>query len=185
MKKTSIMTSIVVLLILAAGIVYLTTQLAGSKSSSTAPGAFNGKNSTFIMNGTPVTLENGLSQKPAAPGSKTTVTVRYFGNEAVGDLNGDGLPDTAYLVTQNSGGSATFYYAVVALKNETGFTTTNAFFIGDRIAPQSTEIHADSKELRVNFADRKPGEAFTTPPSVGATGVLKVTPAGVLKGLMK
>jgi len=126
-----------------------------------------------------------VSQVPAAPGSASMVTTRYFGNEAVGDLNGDGLADTAFLVSQDSGGSGLFYYVVVALKTPTGYKTTNAFLIGDRIAPQTTEINRSAHELYVNFAERKPGEPMTARPSQGATLALKVTPAGVLEGLMK
>ena len=148
-------------------------------------GVFDGKNSTFAIDGENVTLVNGLSQIPTAPDSASKIITRYFGNKAIGDLNGDGRVDTAFLVTQSTGGSGLFYYVVVALKTPTGYKTTNAFLIGDRIAPQTTEIHSDSRELYVNFAERKPGEPMTEQPSVGATLFLKVTPSGVLEGLMK
>jgi len=39
--------------------------------------------------------------------------------------------------------------------------------------------------LRVNFAERKPGEPMTARPSMGVTLYLKVTPEGVLTGLMQ
>lgn len=109
------------------------------------------------------------------------VTTRYFGNEATGDLNGDGLPDTAFLITQDTGGSGLFYYVVVALQTPSGYTTTNAYLIGDRIAPQSTDISTSTQELEVNYADRMPGEPMTAQPSVGTTLYLKVSPAGVLE----
>ena len=110
---------------------------------------------------------------------------KYFGNEARGDLNGDGLEDKAYLVTRDNGGSGTFYYAVVELKTADGYKKTNEFFIGDRIAPQNMYIPKNSQELQVNYAERKPGEPMTTRPSVGVTKLLKVTKDGVLEGLMK
>ena len=150
---------------------------------SQTPATFDGRNSTFTIDNKPVTLSNGVSRVAAAPGSSSMVTTRYFGNEATGDLNGDGLPDVAFLITQDMGGSGVFYYVVVALASANGYKTTNAFFIGDRIAPQPTDIHSD--KLYVNFADRKPGEPMTAQPSVGTTLALKVTPAGVLEGLMK
>lgn len=140
------------------------------------------KNSIFTIDGELVALVNGVSEVPVE-NSASLVTTRYFGNEASGDLNGDGIPDTAFLVAQSTGGSGLFYYAVVALKTSDGYKMTNAFLVGDRIAPQSTEINAG--EIYVNFAERKPGEPMTATPSVGAVLLLNVTSEGVLKGLMQ
>ncbi len=145
--------------------------------------SFDGKNITFIINSQIIELKNGKAENSSAADSASKNIITYFGNEAEGDLNGDGLNDVAFLVTQDLGGSGLFYYAVVALQTSTGYQTTNAFFIGDRIAPQSTEIR--SAELHVNFAERRVGEPMTTPPSQGAVKILKVTPKGVLEGLMK
>ncbi len=112
-------------------------------------------------------------------------TYKYFGNEAKGDLDGDGTDDLAYLITKDNAGSGVFYYAIVALNTADGYKLTNPFFIGDRIAPQSTYIPKNSMEVQVNYADRKPGEPMTAKPTVGATKVLKVTSMGVLEGVMK
>ncbi len=139
-------------------------------------GKFDGRNSAFLLEGKIVTLTNGVSSD-----GKT----KYFGNTAEGDLTGDGKPDTAFLITRSPGGSGTFYYAVVAIAIDTGYKTTNAFFVGDRISPQSSYIPPNSLELQVNYAERRKGEPMTTQPSQGATLLLKVTPDGVLEGLMK
>jgi hypothetical protein len=120
-----------------------------------------------------------VSETEAAPGSASKITTRYFGNEATGDLNGDGLEDMGFLVTQSGGGSGTFYYAVAILQRKTGNEGTNAVLLGDRIAPQSTELR--NGELIVNFADRRPGEAMTTPPSVGVSKRLKVENARLVE----
>lgn len=144
-----------------------------------------GKNASFMVDEELVTLVNGVSEVPAAPGSATKVVTRYFGNEATGDVNDDGLEDFAFLVTRDTGGTGLFYYAVVILQVPGGFKATNAFLVGDRIAPQSTDIPSDARELRVNFVERKQGEPMSARPSVGVTLYLKVTPEGVLEGLMK
>lgn len=144
---------------------------------------FDPRNATYEINGASVTLVNGEAQTEAAPGSATKITTRYFGNEATGDLNFDKRDDLAFLISQDTGGSGLFYYAVVAIKTDDGYKLTNPFFIGDRIAPQSTNII--SGELNVNYAERKPGEPMTAEPSQGAVKLLKVTPDGVLEGLMK
>ena len=146
---------------------------------------FDPTNATYIIDGQSVALIDGVSEVSSAPGSATKTTTRYFGNEAYGDVDGDDDNDAAFLITQDSGGTGLFYYVVVALRTPTGYKLTNTFLVGDRISPQSTEIKEDSKELHVNFAERKKGEPMTAEPSVGATLLLKVTPEGVLEGLMK
>lgn len=179
--------STLVLIAIVAGGVYLIM----SKKESTAVVAedssvpFDGKNTTFTIDGKEVTLVNGASEVEAAPGSASKITTKYFGNEITGDLTGDGAPDTAFLVTQSTGGSGLFYYAVVAMKTNDGYKNTNAFFIGDRIAPQPMYIPGGTTELHVNYAMRKAGEPMTAQPSQGAVTLLKVTPQGVLEGLMK
>lgn len=147
--------------------------------------AFDAGNSTFTLGGQPVSLKNGVSSIPSAPGSASSTTTRYIGHQGRGDLNNDGEEDVAFMVTQDGGGSGLFYYAVAAIKTADGYKTTNGFPIGDRIVPQSITIPRNSNELQVNFADRKPGEPMSTPPSVGRVLLLKVTPQGVLEGLMK
>jgi hypothetical protein len=176
MKKLLILIAVI---LIGAG-VYLV--LNNNKEEVATETVFDGKNSTFSIDGKEVTLVNGISEVSAAPGSASKVTTTYFGNEAYGDLNGDGSLDKVFLVTQNSGGSGTFYYAVVALKTEEGYKTTNSFLIGDRIAPQSTNIN--NGEIQINYAMRKKGEPMTAKPTVGAVTLLKVN-NGVLEGLMK
>lgn len=130
------------------------------------------KNATYVIDGQPITLVDGEYATSSAPGSASQTITKYFGNEVTGDLNGDGMPDIAFLLTQNTGGSGTFYYVVVALATSTGYEGTNAIFLGDRIAPQTTEIH--NGELVVNYADRKPGDPMTAAPSVGVSKFLTV-----------
>jgi hypothetical protein len=146
---------------------------------------FDPKNTTYVIEGQSVTMVNGVSEVPSAPGSASKTITRYFGNEAYGDIDGDDDNDVAFLITQDGGGTGLFYYAVVALRTPTGYKVTNTFLVGDRIAPQSTEIREDSKELHINFAERKKDEPMSAEPSVGAVLLLKVTPDGILEGLMK
>ncbi|MFA5877158.1 MAG: hypothetical protein WC880_02215 [Candidatus Paceibacterota bacterium] len=185
MNKKTLISFIVVIAVVVVGVFFLTrnTDVVPTLPSED-PTVFDGKNTHFTIEGNEVVLVQGISEV-SVQGSASKTTTRYFGNEAKGDLNGDSLEDVAFLITEDLGGSGLFYYAVVALKNPTGYKTTNAFLVGDRIAPQSTEIHTDSKELHVNFAERKVGEPMTAQPSVGAVLLLKVTSEGVLEGLMK
>lgn len=130
------------------------------------------RNTTYTIGGVPVTLVDGYSEVAAAPGSASQVITTYFGNEISHDFDADGRPDTALVLTQTTGGSGTFYYVVVALNTQDGYVGSNALLLGDRIAPQSSEMsQTPGKEhiLVINYADRKPGEKFSTAPSVGTS----------------
>jgi heat shock protein HslJ len=109
------------------------------------------------------------------------IVTRYFGNEARGDFNGDGREDVAFLLTQEPGGSGTFFYAAAALDLPTGLVGTEAVLIGDRIAPQTTEARPDGV-IVVNYADRAPGESFATRPSIGKSLWLKLSPTTLRLG---
>lgn len=141
------------------------------------------KDATFTVDGRQVTMVNGEGITDIGNGAKTYTS--FFGNEARGDLNDDGREDVAFLVSQSGSGSGTFYYAVAALKNAAGrYEGTNAVFLGDRVAPQTTEIR--NGILIVNYADRKPGEPMAARPSVGVSAyiyydgekMIAVPPAG-------
>jgi heat shock protein HslJ len=125
----------------------------------------------YFIGGVNVFLENGISDIPPAPNSASKIITRYFGNDAKGDLNGDGVEDIAFLLTQETGGSGTFFYVVALLG---GKTPTLSVFLGDRIAPQPMSIK--NGILVVNYADRNPGESFTVQPSLGKSLYLKLDP---------
>jgi hypothetical protein len=130
--------------------------------SPVIPGLFN---ATYTVGGEVFTLIDGRASHPVVPGSVTMNTLQVFQNPTIGDLNGDGQPDAAVLLVNNPGGSGTFYYAVLAMNENGAYRATNALLMGDRISPQTVEIH-DGRSV-FNYADRKPGEPMTTQPSVG------------------
>lgn len=131
------------------------------------------KNTTYSIAGQQITLKNGFSQIEAAPGSASKITTQYFGNEVKRDFDGDGREDIFFLLTQNTGGSGTFYYAVAALNKESGYIGSDAVFLGDRIAPQSTTF-GENNIVIVNYADRAQGESFSVAPSIGKSIWLKL-----------
>lgn len=148
------------------------TEAAGAATEAPGTGAVDARNATYLIEGKEVTLVDGVAEVEAAPGSASKITTRYFGNEATGDLNGDGHPDIAVILTQDGGGSGTFFYVAVALRSDTGYIGTNAVLLGDRVAPQPTAIR--DGEVIANYADRAPGEPMTAPPSVGTSKYLVV-----------
>jgi len=172
MKKVA---SLVVVLIIVAGIMWFvyrsvvgeSAQVAAPNVDATAQiNVDDYLNNTYVIENESIMLQGGR-----AVTDETTVT-QYFGNDVTGDLNGDGMTDVAFILVQNSGGSGTFYYVVASVRTLDGYRGTNAIFLGDRIAPQTTEIR--DGVLIVNYADRKQGEPMTVRPSVGVSKYLKV-----------
>jgi heat shock protein HslJ len=139
--------------------------------------ASNPKNATYTIEGKEVTLVDGYAEQEAAPGSASKVKTRYFGNEVQTDLNDDGREDVVFLLTQETGGSGTFYYVVAALNTEDGWMGSHGILLGDRIAPQTTELSQDPSHehvIVVNYADHNAGEALTIEPSLGESMWLKL-----------
>ena len=125
------------------------------------------KNATYRINGRQILLSNGKSETAIAASSSEKIVTTYFGNVATGDLNADGGPDAAFILTQNTGGSGTFYYVVAALQTSHGYQGTNGILLGDRIAPQATTI--SNGVVTVAYADRKPTDPMTAAPSLGVS----------------
>ncbi len=102
---------------------------------------------------------------------------KYFGNELRADLNADGREDVAFIITRSLGGSGTFYYAVAAVNTGAGYVGSDGYLLGDRIAPQSTNVSPNPRHKNVvvfNYADRAADEPMVTWPSIGKSVYLKL-----------
>ncbi len=146
------------------------------------------KNATYLIDGEEVTLKDGVARGEAVPGSAAMVTTRYFGNELETDLDGDGRVDVVFLLTQERGGSGTFFYAVAARATESGYVGSDGYFLGDRIAPQTTEVSRNPRHtyvIVVNYADRAPGEPMTARPSLGKSAYLKLDTVTMQWGIVE
>ena len=133
------------------------------------------KSATYTIAGVRVALKDGASRSEVLPRSATQRITRYFGDEVHKDLDGSGQEDVAFLVTQQTGGSGTFYYLVAALKRSRGYVGSNGFFLGDRIEPQEV-ISGPGTSVIVRYLDRAPGMAFTAPASVTRSARLELDP---------
>lgn len=159
-------------------------QTAHEQAVQTNHDHFDAKNSSFLLNNERVQLLNGEAHH-SIKGAIAEVSTHYRGYLVSGDLNGDGQNDKAFWVSQSTGGSGVFYYVVAAIKNEQGYQTTNAFFVGDRIQAQELKIPLHSRQLQVYFATHKANEAFSEQPTTEKVLLLKVTADGILEGYMK
>lgn len=147
----------------------------GNTSVGLEIGAASEKDATYKINGQSISLKNGVAVTDAVPGSASKTTTRYFGNAVKHDFNDDGREDIAFLVTQETGGSGTFYYVVSALNTPNGYLGSDAVLLGDRVAPQSTNM-GNGNIFVVNYAVRNSGEPFTTQPSLGKSIQLILDP---------
>ncbi len=142
------------------------------------------KNAEYVFEGERVRLTNGSAVTDVVPASSSKVTTTYLGHEIFFDLNDDGREDVFFLLTQNKGGSGTFYYAVAALNTERGYVGSEAILLGDRITIQNTE-KGKYKILIVNYADRALQDNFSTPASINKTIWLLLDPVTMQFGLVE
>lgn len=150
-------------LMLVAGFYLINSYIYEEKQTPSVTGH---RDAEYRINGNVVRLVNGVSETEAAPGSASKIVTRYFGNEVWKDLNGDGMEDVVFILTQTTGGSGTMYYAVAALATGSEYRGSEGIFLGDRIAPQTTESGPGNSVI-INYADRAQGESFAAQPSVG------------------
>ncbi len=163
MKKTLIWIGII-LVVLIVGFYAFNSYIYNEKQGDQIPAA-SPKDATYVIDGKVVKLTNGRAETEAAPNSASKIVTTYFGNEVKTDFDKDGREDVAFILTQETGGSGVFYYVVAALNKETGYEGSQGLLLGDRIAPQRTELSTSSLVV-VSYADRKPGEDFSVQPSV-------------------
>jgi heat shock protein HslJ len=131
---------------------------------------------TYSIDGQQITLKNGLSEI-AIPDSSAKIITKFWGNQIEHDLDDDGTLDNIFIITQETGGTGTFYYVVAKLNTKEGSKGSDAVFLGDRIAPQTISIdeNKDRKNvIVVNYADRKESESFAISPSIGKSIWLKL-----------
>lgn len=169
---------VIFVLILGAGAVAFFNMQQPEVVQETSPEAVaDHKDATYMIEGIEVKLENGRSENTLGDGSQGMAVTEYFGNELYTDLNGDGREDVAFILTQTSGGSGTFFYAVGALNTPEGFVGSDGYLLGDRVAPQSTVLSDNPRHVHVvvfNYADRLPTEPMSAEPSVGKSVYLKL-----------
>ena len=148
---------------------------------ATASGA-NPSNAEYVIEGKAVALENGRSERPAAPGSAAKIITSVFGNPVYGDLDGDGDRDAAVILTQTSGGSGTFYYIAASINTNGKHRGTNALLLGDRITYQRMSISSGS--IFLDYLTRAEGESMSAAPSVAVSATFKLV-GGRLEEVIK
>jgi hypothetical protein len=145
-------------------------------------------NIEYTIDGEKVRLIDGIAEREVAPGSASKIVTRYFGNDFYTDLNNDGREDVVFLLTQESGGSGTMFYAVPALNTEQGYVGGGGYLLGDRVAPQNIGLSQNPRHKNVvvvNYAVREDSEPMTTQPSVGKSTYLKLDTTSMQWGIVE
>lgn len=130
------------------------------------------QNSTYFFENEPVILTNGKEEKEIVPGAASKQITQYFGNEIKADINNDQIEDAVFVLTQNQGGSGTFFYVAAALCSDRGYQGTNTILLGDRITPQA--ITFENGEIIISYLARKSEEPMINQPSIPTSKHLKL-----------
>ena len=95
---------------------------------------------TDLVEGGVVRLENGEYLAAAAPGSAEQIIVRLLDKWAVGDVNGDGQPETAVIIGSSSGGTGIFISLVLFASDEGTPRELASAALGDRVRVVAIKI---------------------------------------------
>ncbi len=82
---------------------------------------------------------------------------KYFGNEAVGDLNNDNKEDVAFIMVRNDGDNrGDMYYLSSSLKTDDGYNGTNIIFVGEKITIEKITI--ENQTVSISYKDNIEGD---------------------------
>lgn len=95
-----------------------------------------------------VQLTDGKFSENMPDGS--TLMVYINENVAFGDINDDGIDDSALLIQESMGGTGIFYSITAFISSSMGFTQTNSLFIDDRAIIHSLIIENGEVVLNAN-----------------------------------
>ena len=135
----------------------------------------NPEDATYDLDGGSVTLVDGESSTPAAPGSATNILTTLSTRQSYAYLDGDAVADAASILSYQPGGTGTFSYLSVILSGSTSPAPTMQ--LGDRITIE--RLAAGHGRIVVTYLDRNPGEPFAATPTVPMTRTF-VVEAGAL-----
>ncbi|MFA6445643.1 MAG: hypothetical protein WCW14_00115 [Candidatus Paceibacterota bacterium] len=168
MNKKQIFISIVVIVIILGGIWKYNTrdtkQNTGTQNAtSTEMIVPDIKNLTYNIDGTSITLKDGIYEENITDSASAEITEILSSSN--GDMNKDSLPDTAVVLVQSGAGTGTFYSLSVAYSAPSETKTTEATLLGDRIDGVKISINK-SGILTVSYLDRKNDEPMSAEPTV-------------------
>jgi hypothetical protein len=127
-------------------------------------------NATYVLDGSPVTVTDGTSSVPAAPGSATQILTEVTMRQSYAFLDGDTVADAATVLTYQPGGSGTFSYLSVVPSGSA--SPAPVVFLGDRVLVE--RLAAAHGEVSVTYLDRPAGVPFASVPTLQVTRRFKL-----------
>ncbi len=165
MKK---LLSILVILAVIFGIIYLFKQALNTSNNSTnnliSASHPDPSNATFTFDEGLITLKNGVNQTPIVPNSATVIETTLTNTIEYGDINNDKKNDAVMFIIQDGGGSGVFTYIAGFVSGPLNYKGTNAVLIGDRLKPESISIK--DEVITVTYWQRLPDQPFSVEPSL-------------------
>lgn len=168
--KTLLKIIVVVLIVLGIWFLYKQKTNAPTVSQSTTDQLLlthpDPSNATFDFEDGPITLKDGVNEKPV-DNSSAVVETSLTDIIDYGDINNDKKDDVVSIIVQDGAGSGTFIYLVGFVSAPLNYKGTNALFIGDRIEPKSISIKDGL--ITLNYLDRKSTDPMSAEPTVSVT----------------
>lgn len=121
-------------------------------------------NASFSIEQRKIVLINGLAEQSAMSDPDSKIISQVWGSAKVADLNADGQQDAVLILTQNTGGSGTYYYLVVAMREGNNYQGSAGLWLGDRI--QAQDIQIEDNRITVKFLDRLLSEPYSNMPTI-------------------
>jgi heat shock protein HslJ len=121
-------------------------------------------NASFSIEQRKIVLINGHAEQITMSDPDSKIISQVWGSAKIADLNADGQQDAVLILTQHTGGSGTYYYLAVAIREGNNYQGTAVFLLGDRIQPQDIQI--EDNRITVKLLDRLLSEPYSNLPTI-------------------
>lgn len=144
------------------------TDSQAEQSSAQAPA--DPANAGYYIDGIVYTLVNGVLEQ-AIEDSTTVNKFKLLDFKAEGDINKDGTDDVAVVITNDAGGSGTFYYLAIFTSGSSP-VIENTSYLGDRIVVK--DITFTNNQFQVKYLDRDSEADMASDPTIEITGIAEM-----------
>lgn len=144
------------------------TDSQAEQSSAQAPA--DPANAGYYIDGIVYTLVNGELEQ-AIEDSTTVNKFKLLDFKAEGDINKDGTDDVAVVITNDAGGSGTFYYLAIFTSGSSP-VIENTSYLGDRIVVK--DITFTNNQFQVKYLDRDSEADMASDPTIEITGIAEM-----------